>query len=152
VINSGAKACAQTNCPIVGSDQFDVYAKYCTWNLGECAMVDFKYIKQGQWPVAEINILMSEGVMNIAQADMIKPYDPATSQQLLQYLYKLNQSVSCSFDIDYDKDGVVNHQDNCPIVRNPTQMNSDGDRYGDVCDEDIDGDGALNPIGAVNDA
>lgn len=152
VIASGADLCDTTQCIVSTAAQFDVYAKYCTWNLGECGMVDFRNIQQGQWPVAEINILMREGIMNILQADTIKPYDPAVSSQLLQYLYALNQSVSCSFDTDYDRDGIHNHQDNCPVTRNPSQKNADGDRRGDVCDEDIDGDGAINPQGLVNDA
>lgn len=99
---------------------------------------------------------MKEGVVSILQADAIKPYDIATSKQLLSYLYKLYelnpQGASCRFDLDYDKDLVRNHQDNCPIVRNPSQSNMDNDSYGDVCDTDIDGDGILNPIGLVNDA
>ena len=34
-------------------------------------------------------------------------------------------------------DGV----DNCPLIANSDQANADGDRFGDVCDADDDGDG-----------
>jgi hypothetical protein len=70
---------------------------------------------------------------------------------------------------DWDEDGVANPADNCPLVANldqlnsdsdslgdacdnctlvanPTQSDTDGDGLGDACDPDIDEDGALNPV------
>jgi len=45
----------------------------------------------------------------------------------------------CSFcpeppNEDYDNDGILNSEDNCPYVYNPSQKDSDGDEKGDVCD------------------
>lgn len=37
---------------------------------------------------------------------------------------------------DVDCDGVENAKDNCVLVYNPSQENSDGDQDGDVCDRD----------------
>ena len=55
---------------------------------------------------------------------------------------------------DIDGDGVLNAQDNCPTVANPTQTDTDGDGIGNACDNcpnvanltqaDIDGDGVGN--------
>ena len=45
---------------------------------------------------------------------------------------------------DADGDGVVNGEDNCPLVANPDQKDQDGDGEGDACDSDIDGDGKAN--------
>jgi hypothetical protein len=49
---------------------------------------------------------------------------------------------------DYDGDGILDPDDNCPTVYNPEQTNTDGDGIGDACDvctddpdNDIDGDG-----------
>ena len=61
-------------------------------------------------------------------------------------MYKI---VNCDFDTDYDCDGIDNAHDNCPNAYNPTQRNTDfgsagADGFGDVCDDDIDGDGAIN--------
>ena len=35
--------------------------------------------------------------------------------------------------MDTDKDGVEDHKDNCPMVFNPDQKDSDGDGIGDIC-------------------
>ncbi|CAA0080032.1 Uncharacterised protein [Halioglobus japonicus] len=45
---------------------------------------------------------------------------------------------------DADNDGLEDPNDNCPMNANPLQENIDGDRFGDVCDDDIDNDSLLN--------
>ena len=52
--------------------------------------------------------------------------------------------VDC--DPDTDGDGVLNGVDNCPLVANPEQTDTDGDGLGDACDDDRDGDGVLNGV------
>ena len=47
-------------------------------------------------------------------------------------------------DTDKDGDGIINEYDNCPSTPNSDQLDTDGDGKGDVCDEDIDGDGMNN--------
>jgi subtilisin len=42
---------------------------------------------------------------------------------------------------DSDGDGVCNDIDNCPLVGNPGQLDSDADLAGDACDDDDDDDG-----------
>lgn len=44
-------------------------------------------------------------------------------------------------DDDRDADGRLTTADNCPSVANADQANLDGDAFGDVCDDDDDGDG-----------
>lgn len=39
-------------------------------------------------------------------------------------------------DPDDDNDGVLDEGDNCPLVRNPTQLDFDGDGIGHACDSD----------------
>lgn len=48
---------------------------------------------------------------------------------------------------DYDSDGFANCIDNCPLVANPDQIDTDADGVGDVCDPctDMDHDGFGNP-------
>lgn len=41
---------------------------------------------------------------------------------------------------DPDGDGIPNASDNCPLNANPSQLDTDGDQQGDICDPDDDND------------
>ncbi len=47
-------------------------------------------------------------------------------------------------DEDPDADGVLNSADNCPLVANPLQLDTNGDLYGNACDPDLDNNGAVD--------
>ncbi|MCX2717969.1 thrombospondin type 3 repeat-containing protein [Lentiprolixibacter aurantiacus] len=47
-------------------------------------------------------------------------------------------------DDDDDNDGILDVDDNCPLVGNADQLDTDGDGLGDACDEDDDNDGVLD--------
>lgn len=51
-----------------------------------------------------------------------------------------------NWTFDGDHDGVRTNVDNCPVDVNPGQENLDGDAKGDVCDDDVDGDGLSNGV------
>ena len=53
------------------------------------------------------------------------------------YIYTLNRG-------DRDSDSILDGIDNCPIIGNINQDNLDSDAFGDVCDDDVDGDLILN--------
>jgi len=61
-----------------------------------------------------------------------------TLAQGLVGAFILGPDGTLSFDIpanvDRDGDGLLNAQDNCPNVANPTQADADGDHHGDACD------------------
>ena len=45
---------------------------------------------------------------------------------------------------DYDADGIIDDNDNCPMTANADQADADSDGTGDSCDTDSDGDGVVN--------
>lgn len=53
--------------------------------------------------------------------------------------------------VDSDSDDISDASDNCPITYNPTQDDLDGDTLGDLCDDDIDGDGYTVAQGDTDD-
>jgi hypothetical protein len=52
-------------------------------------------------------------------------------------------SILSTSSSDFDNDGILDINDNCPSTYNPDQKDSDGNGEGDVC-EDSDGDGVLD--------
>ena len=46
-------------------------------------------------------------------------------------------------DSDIDNDGLPNEQDNCPLIPNPGQEDTDRDGRGNICQDDFDGDATV---------
>lgn len=49
-----------------------------------------------------------------------------------------------AFAADSDNDGVDDNTDNCTLVSNPAQRDTDADGYGNLCDGDFNNDGQIN--------
>ncbi len=48
-----------------------------------------------------------------------------------------SSNMQISSDIDVDGDGLAEQQDNCTLIANPSQCDSDDDGYGNRCDGDL---------------
>ncbi|MDR0606934.1 MAG: thrombospondin type 3 repeat-containing protein [Candidatus Peribacteria bacterium] len=144
------KAADSKSRSITTSDQFQAYLKYCMFNLSACNFQTFGIIGHGYRPVSELNILVKEGIITRADTENVTAnLKGADALKILYYVYR-NYS-KCTVNKDYDCDSIVNTQDNCPYTYNPNQRDINSNGKGNVCDEDIDGDGKKNPEGIVDD-
>lgn len=150
-VTQALKQCNTTNCQIIQPEFFKTYLKYCMFNLDACQMRSFDKIGQAYWPVAELNILYSQNIIELNTALQTDIYSMVNGKLVLETLYKLYGKVSCTFNNDYDCDQIINSKDSCPNDYNPNQVDTDKDGIGDVCDDDIDGDGVKNAVGIVDD-
>ena len=138
---------AQTN------DEFQAWLKYCMYNLSWCNFQRFWKIWRWYWPVSELNILYKEGI--ITQADAMKVAESNSSvngADALRIFWKVFDNYgNCTFNVDYDCDGITNGKDNCPYMYNQNQYDLDVDGIWNVCDDDIDWDWEKNPEWIVDD-
>lgn len=151
IINQNATI-SSASTSLKNADEFNVYLKYCTFNLAACGMLEFNTAKEQYWPVAELNILVLEGIITDDEADDVNVGNFVDGKTVLSSLSQVKEKVACTFDDDKDHDGIKDYNDNCYLHYNPSQKDLDKDRIGDVCDDDIDGDTVKNPIGIVDDA
>lgn len=85
-----------------------------------------------------VDFIVPDSAFNIlAMIQETDPPDenPENNQALTKLFYPL---------LDSDHDGIPDESDNCPLLANPDQKDSDQDKIGDLCDDDWDNDGLKN--------
>lgn len=149
LIDEKIKECGNTSCT-VGWKHFRTYLKYCMHNLQACNMKSYGWIGEWYWPIAELNILDKEKIFSAEDLftnTIHQAIDGATAIHMLSQAFP---KIECTFNNDYDCDSIPNDTDNCPHDYNPSQKDMDNDGIGDICDDDIDGDGIPNQKGIVD--
>ena len=58
-------------------------------------------------------------------------------------LMRLDPSAPTPNPLDLDGDGHFDARDNCLLIPNPEQRDTDGDGFGNFCDSDVNGDGRI---------
>ena len=53
---------------------------------------------------------------------------------------------AAAIETDSDGDGIPDSRDNCILVPNKDQLDTDGDGYGNACDADLNNDGFVNAL------
>lgn len=118
--------------------------------------------RQNRWHNPEITIRSSNGDEMIIPASPWQPLDPETEDQTffvgwtnVTWVTFLADPLSSNADgeitlmdnvvvspaaADTDNDTVLDDIDNCTLVANDSQLDTDGDNIGNACDGDIDND------------
>ncbi|AHB40990.1 hypothetical protein P148_SR1C00001G0183 [candidate division SR1 bacterium RAAC1_SR1_1] len=151
IIEKRSKECGKQICSLQDANELNIYLKYCMFNLKECGMIPFEKIKEGYWPVAELNVLYRQQMISLDDAVKYNIGTLIDGKLAVEILSRINSLIGCSFNNDYDCDGIDNAQDSCPTGYNPQQRDYDKDKIGDVCDDDVDNEGIKNPIGILDD-
>ena len=68
---------------------------------------------------------------------MVKQQQKGTGNPILfgNYLGVVNCNITSN--IDTDRDGILDSEDNCPLIANPNQEDMDGDGIGDACEASL---------------
>ena len=79
---------------------------------------------------------------------MTNPSDPANPDDGGDTVGGMLRFLSLAAGVDTDADGILDVNDNCPLIANTDQLDTDGDGIGDVCDPltDSDGDGIADAV------
>ncbi|MEL7451162.1 MAG: thrombospondin type 3 repeat-containing protein [Pseudomonadota bacterium] len=76
---------------------------------------------------------------NQSQVRLDNTFNPPGQELWGVRIAAFGQSVN-----DTDGDGVPDATDNCLLVANPDQRDTDGDGFGNICDGDLNNDGSIN--------
>jgi DNA-binding beta-propeller fold protein YncE len=101
--------------------------------------------KQRGWRRTPAGTFQSDKASEAALTDpQLRALAQATGQELTYTAVPPGSGVRIG--IDRDEDGVLNADDNCPSVANPSQADANGNGIGDACDFDTDSDGISDAL------
>lgn len=151
IIETAKKSCTWWSCQIASVEQLWTYTKYCTFEPERCGMQEFAFARVWQWPIAEMNILVQQWIFTTVDVQKINFEDFAKWWFIVDIIGRVKQRAQCIDDNDNDDDAISDYQDNCYLIFNPSQSDTDKDGIWDVCDEDVDNDSIRNPLWILDD-
>lgn len=141
---------------LVAGDQVRIYAKI--YNVGDEDVSGYVSFYQGTTLIDDslvislpangnadevyVDFIVPDGSFNILA--LIRGTDPSDVNS------SNDSALTSTFTpvVDDDRDGIGNEEDNCPSTSNNTQLDTDTDGQGDVCDSDDDNDGLSDDVEA----
>lgn len=73
-------------------------------------------------------------------------YDAAADKTTVIASTDFAGTVTAPPPVDTDRDGVADNADNCKLVANANQRNTDGDNFGNICDPDFNQNKIVDPL------
>lgn len=150
VIAWALRRCGVWPCRAESIEEFGLWMRRCGQSLDRCGMSPIGDFKNWNSLTVALQVLFAQGILP-AEAGERSRFQVLTRDQIVSVLHAVERVMTCDTrDDDYDRDGIANRDDVCPYQYNHLQYDTDSDGKGDVCDDDIDGDGWWNVIGVVD--
>ncbi len=120
---------------------------------GDCSSTSCVAGELVQWVIGELpagataSVLLPPSVLGTAVDGTVTSFEAwVTDQQDAEARAGVAVYTGCLDALDGDCDGVVNTVDNCSLVGNTQQRDTDGDGFGNLCDPDLNNDLIVNFI------
>jgi hypothetical protein len=84
--------------------------------------------------------IRSEPEPYMLDGDAVVYYTESEEDNPIRYVKRAKTGLTA----DADTDGIPDVADNCTLLENADQRDTNGDGYGNVCDPDLDNDGSVN--------
>lgn len=146
-----------SNTPTLNTERYTIFAGSFTYLSGLMGkqnnrdhIVETAYGAigiRGTWFVTRLNEATGHQEMYLSNGEIAVTPDgpglPSIFNGPVTVVFDAN-GVSSSPFVDGDADGVADPADNCALLANTSQCDSDGDGYGNRCDADLNNNGATN--------
>jgi len=113
-----------------------VQSELATWNIGDLA------------PSASVTVTLPLAVTNGTTPGRLVAVETNATDDALDHAYANDTALigATGQYADTDGDAIPDVFDNCTLVANPHQKDTDHNGFGNACDGDLNGDGVVNAL------